>query len=43
VWDLESGAELRTLSGLTDGIYAVAVYADGQRAISASDDATLKV
>jgi WD40 repeat protein len=40
---LGSGRELRTLSGHTDWVYAVAVTLDGQRAVSASNDATLKV
>ncbi len=36
-------AELRTLSGHTSGVRAVAVYGDGRRAISASGDRTIKV
>ena len=43
VWDLESGAELRTLAGHSDWVNGVAVTADGRRAVSASDDNTLKV
>ena len=43
VWDLASGAELHTLSGHTGSVNAVAVTADGQRAVSASWDNTLKV
>ena len=43
VWDLGSGRELRTLSGHTEGVSAVAVTPDGQRAVSTSDDGTLKV
>jgi WD40 repeat protein len=34
---------VRTLAGHTDGVSAVAVTADGQRAVSASDDRTLRV
>jgi WD40 repeat protein len=41
VWDLESGAELRTLKG--GGVLAVAVMPDGRRAISGAADGTLKV
>jgi WD40 repeat protein len=36
-------ALLRTLAGHTDSVLAVAVYAEGRRAISASDDHTLKL
>ena len=43
LWDLESGAELRTLQGHTDGVWAVAVTPDGKRAVSASADQTLKL
>jgi WD40 repeat protein len=43
VWELSSGRELRTLSGHSSSVNAVAVTADGQRAISASEDQTLKV
>jgi hypothetical protein len=43
VWDLERGEELRTLSGHSDWVQAVAVTPDGKLAISASDDHTLKV
>ena len=38
-----SGAELHTLSGHTGAVKAVAVTADGRRAVSASVDGTLKV
>jgi len=37
------GALLRTLTGHTAGVRAVAVTPDGRRAVSASDDQTLKV
>ena len=40
---LESGRELRTLTGHSSYVNAVAVTPDGQRAVSASDDQTLKV
>jgi len=43
VWDVESGRELRTLAGHTGSVMGVAVSGDGRRAISASDDQTLKV
>ncbi len=37
MWDLESGAELATLSGHTRRVNAVAVTPDGRRAVSGSD------
>ncbi len=43
MWDLESGRELRTLTATPIRSLAVAVTADGQLAVSASDDKTLKV
>jgi WD40 repeat protein len=43
VWNLESGAELRSLAGHTASARAVAVTPDGGHAVSASDDQTLKV
>jgi WD40 repeat protein len=43
VWDLESGHALRTLEGHSSYVSAVAVTADGKRAVSASGDKTLKV
>ena len=43
MWDLESGRALRTLEGHADLVYGVAVTPDGQRAVSASWDKTLKV
>ena len=43
VWELGSGRELRTLTGHTDMVKAVAVTPDGRCAVSASEDKTLKV
>src|SRR5208283_298636 len=43
VWELASGRELRTLTGHTLGVNAVAVTPDGECVVSASDDHTLKV
>jgi len=43
VWDLESGAEVRTLRGHTGRVVSVTVTPDGQFAISGSWDNTLKV
>ena len=43
VWDLATGAVLRTLEGHTSSVNAVAVTPDDQRAVSASWDKTLKV
>jgi WD40 repeat protein len=43
VWDLERGEELSTLRGHADAVRAVAVSADGRRAVSSSDDLTVKV
>ena len=36
VWDLDSGEELRTLRGHAGRVDAVALTADGRRAVSAS-------
>ncbi len=36
LWDLESGAELRTLAGHSDAVTGVALSADGRWAVSAS-------
>ncbi len=36
LWDLETGESLRTLEGHTDWVTAVAVLADGRRALSGS-------
>src|SRR5437868_259722 len=43
VWDVESGQELRTLTGNSFQAVGVALSADGRRAVSASADNTLKV
>ncbi len=40
---MESGRELRTLTGHSDRVNGVAMSADGRRAVSASRDKTLKV
>jgi WD40 repeat protein len=41
LWDLETGASLRTLAGHTGGVSAV--LADGRRALSGSWDNTLRL
>lgn len=43
LWDLASGATLRTLQGHTDDVETVAVRADGRRALSGSRDQTLRL
>jgi WD40 repeat protein len=43
VWDLETGRALRTLEGHSGYVNGLAVTPDGQRAVSASYDKTLKV
>jgi len=43
VWNLATGRELRTLTGHTSGVNAVAVTANGQRTVSASADNKLKL
>ena len=43
MWDLETGRALRTLESHTYWVSGVAVTPDGQRAVSASEDKTLKV
>jgi WD40 repeat protein len=43
IWDAESGDELRTLSGHSGSVNAVAVFADGTRFVSGSDDKTVKI
>ena len=43
MWDLASGRELRTLTGRSDRVTAVAVTPDGKRAVSACWDNTVKM
>ncbi len=43
VWDLASGETVRTLSGHTGAVRAVAVTPDGRHAVSGSGDNTLRV
>jgi WD40 repeat protein len=43
LWDGQSGQELLSLKGHTDGVSSVAFSPDGQRLISASRDETVKV
>jgi WD40 repeat protein len=43
VWDLETGACLRTLNGHTEIVRSVSVTHDGRRAVSGSEDNTLRV
>jgi WD40 repeat protein len=43
IWDTETGTEVRTLSGHTNWVNAVAIAPDGKTAISASGDDTLKI
>ena len=43
VWDLASGETVRTLSGHTGSVRAVAVTPDGRQVVSGSDDNTLRV
>ena len=43
VWDLASGETVRTLSGHTGGVRAVAVTPDGRQVVSGSGDKTLRV
>jgi tRNA A-37 threonylcarbamoyl transferase component Bud32 len=43
VWDPESRQEVLRLSGHTDAVRAVAVTADGRRALSGGDDRTLRL
>ncbi|NET73151.1 MAG: hypothetical protein F6K62_20125, partial [Sphaerospermopsis sp. SIO1G2] len=42
-WNIQTGEELFTLSGHSDGVLAVGVTADGKRVISGSEDHTVKV
>ena len=43
LWDAATGAELRTLSGHTDGVWGCAFSPDGAFVVSASWDNTLKL
>jgi len=43
LWDLETGAELRTFIGHQNPIWAVAVLANGKQALAASSDGRLKL
>ena len=43
VWDMETGEELRTLTGHTERVRSVCVTPDGTRIVSGSDDNTVKV
>jgi len=43
LWDFESGKTIHTLEGHTNSVWAVAVTADGRRAVSASWDETLRL
>ncbi|MEG4202308.1 WD40 repeat domain-containing protein [Microcoleus sp. Pol12A5] len=43
IWDTETGRELKTLTGHSDGVDAVDLAPDGKTAISASMDKTLKI
>ena len=43
IWDVESGDLLCTMSGHTDRVKTVAVFPDGKRVVSASDDNFVKI
>ncbi|MFM6282015.1 MAG: WD40 repeat domain-containing protein, partial [Dolichospermum sp.] len=43
LWDLQTGKEIRTLTGHSDKVRGVAMTPDRERAVSASDDYTLKL
>ena len=43
IWDTESGTELRTLTGHTSSVTAVAIAPNSHIAVSASEDYTLKI
>ena len=43
IWDLESGARLKTLKGHTDDVKVVAITPDSKRIVSGSGDKTVRV
>jgi hypothetical protein len=43
LWDVETGREIRTFTGHTNGVYSVDFSPDGKRALSGSGDYTLKL
>jgi WD40 repeat protein len=43
VWDLDTGACLRTLKGHLDSVRSVALHADGLRVVTGSWDKTVRV
>ncbi len=43
VWDVSTGACLRTLQGHTDYVFSVCVSPDGSKIVSGSGDKTIKV
>ena len=43
VWDLKTGACLKTLMGHTGSVWSVSVTPDGRRAVSGSEDETVRV
>ncbi len=43
LWEIESGRELRTISGVGRGFNSVAICADGKTALSGGVDKTLRV
>ncbi len=43
LWDLETGAEIRRLEGHEGWVRAVAVTADGGRAVSGGEDGTVRL
>ncbi|WP_442940762.1 protein kinase domain-containing protein [Nostoc sp.] len=43
IWNIQSRKEIRTLSGHSDWVYAVAISPDGKTIVSGSKDKTIKV
>jgi WD40 repeat protein/serine/threonine protein kinase len=43
LWNIETGEVVRTFAGHTNGVRGIAVSSDGRRAVSAGEDATLRV